>query len=124
MEARSAGAVQMVLEEIAFTALAGAAVLTAFGVVRSREVTHSAIMLVMSFGAIGGVFFLLNAELLGIIQLLVYAGAITVLMLFAIMLTKRTIMGEQEREDVPGLRAGELRKYEQEKTGQGEAAEE
>jgi NADH-quinone oxidoreductase subunit J len=113
----------MVLEEVAFAALAGAAVLTAFGVVRSREVTHSAIFLVMSFGAVAGVFFLLNSELLGIIQLLVYAGAITVLMLFAIMLTKRTIMGEHEREEVPGLRAGEVRKYEQEKTGSGEATQ-
>jgi hypothetical protein len=38
-------------------------------------------------------------------------------MLFAIMLTKRTIMGEQEREEVPGWRAGEIRKYAQEKSG-------
>jgi NADH-quinone oxidoreductase subunit J len=61
----------------------------------SREIVHSVIFLCSTFVGVAGLYFLLNAELLGIVQLVIYAGAVTVLIAFAIILTRRDIM---ERE--------------------------
>jgi NADH-quinone oxidoreductase subunit J len=61
----------------------------------AREIVHSVIFLCSTFVGVAGLYFLLNAELLGIVQLVIYAGAVTVLIAFAIILTRRDIM---ERE--------------------------
>ncbi|MBW3623683.1 MAG: NADH-quinone oxidoreductase subunit J, partial [Armatimonadetes bacterium] len=51
-----------------------------------REPVHSALMLVLTFCSFAGLYFLLGAPLLGVLQIIVYAGAIMVLFLFVIML--------------------------------------
>jgi NADH-quinone oxidoreductase subunit J len=72
-------------------------------VVSSREIFHGAIYLAVMFLGIAGLFVMLNAEFLAAIQILVYAGAVTVLVLFAIMLTKREEKTE-EKAGIPVLR--------------------
>lgn len=69
-----------------FTVLAIVAVLAALGVVLFSSPVRSAICLVVNFFVLAFVYFSLNAELLGITQILVYTGAIMVLFLFVIML--------------------------------------
>jgi NADH-quinone oxidoreductase subunit J len=57
-------------------------------VVASRNVVHAALFLVAALAAIAAVFLLLGAEFVGWTQILIYVGAIVVLLLFGIMLTK------------------------------------
>jgi len=63
---------------------AGASVL----VVTSRRIVHAALWLVVALGAVAGCFGALGAEFVALVQVLVYVGAIVVLLLFAMMLTK------------------------------------
>ena len=61
-------------------------------VVTDKEVVHSAFYLALVFLCVGFVFFFLEAEFIGVVQILVYVGAITILFAFSIMLTRRFIM--------------------------------
>src|SRR5947208_3987179 len=57
-------------------------------VVGMRNIVHSALALVVLFGMASGIYLLLNAEFIAIVQILIYAGAVTILILFALMLTR------------------------------------
>lgn len=57
-------------------------------VVTSRRIVHAALWLVVALGSIAGCFGALHAEFVALVQILVYVGAIVVLVLFALMLTK------------------------------------
>ena len=57
-------------------------------VVTSRRIVHAALWLVLALGAVAGCFGVLHAEFVALVQILVYVGAIVVLVLFALMLTK------------------------------------
>lgn len=73
----------------ALFAVAGAvAVAAAVMVVTSRRIVHAALWLVVTLGAVAGCFGALHAEFVALVQILVYVGAIVVLVLFALMLTK------------------------------------
>ncbi|PJF34945.1 MAG: hypothetical protein CUN49_13095 [Candidatus Thermofonsia Clade 1 bacterium] len=65
------------------------------GTVTSRNLFHSALWLILSLFGVAGFFVLLAAPFLAAIQVLVYIGAIVVLIIFAIMLTRR-LMGLRE----------------------------
>ena len=69
-----------------FGALAGVAALAAVGVVAFGNAVRSALCLIANFFSLAFLYFTLNAELLGIVQVVVYTGAIMVLFLFVIML--------------------------------------
>jgi NADH-quinone oxidoreductase subunit J len=69
-----------------FGALAGLAAMTAVGVVAFGNAVRSALCLVLNFFTLAFLYFTLQAELLGITQIIVYTGAIMVLFLFVIML--------------------------------------
>ncbi len=56
--------------------------------VTSPRVVHAALYLVLSLGALAGVYLAMGAEIVGLVQLLVYVGAVVVLLLFALMLTR------------------------------------
>lgn len=71
---------------IFFYLIGTASVLTALGVVAARNPVHSGIFLVLCFLNISGIFVMLGAEFLAVIQIIVYTGAILVLVLFVIML--------------------------------------
>jgi len=71
---------------MAFGAIAGLAALAAVGVVLFNNAIRSALCLVLNFFLLAVLYFTLNAQFLGIIQIVVYTGAIMVLFLFVIML--------------------------------------
>ena len=73
----------------AFFFLAGMTLISAVGVVLSRSVVHSALFMSGSFLGVAGFFVLLNAPALAAFQVLIYVGAVTVLMLFGIMFTQK-----------------------------------
>ncbi len=78
----------MTYEEAIFYLVAAATVIGALGVVLARNVVHSALFLILSLLSVAGVFILLSAEFLAIVQVLIYGGAVTILILFAMMLTR------------------------------------
>ena len=78
----------MSYEEIIFYFVAAVTVLGALGVVLTRNVVHSALFLILALLAVAGVFILLSAEFLAIVQILIYGGAVTILILFVMMLTR------------------------------------
>ena len=59
-----------------------------FGVVYSRNLIHSALYLIVSLFGVAGLFILLSAPFLAAVQVLVYIGAIAILIIFAVMLTQ------------------------------------
>ena len=61
---------------------------SALCVVCMRNIVHSALALVLVFAMASGIYLLLNAEFIAIVQILIYAGAVTILILFALMLTR------------------------------------
>ncbi len=76
---------------VAFYVIAVALVGSSLAVVMLRNIVHAALFLALSFGTAAGVYVLLNAEFIAIVQILIYAGAVTVLVLFAIMLTQNAM---------------------------------
>lgn len=76
----------MSVTEILFYSLSALAIGSAIFVVLSRNPVHSVLWLIVTFFAISGHYILMNAQFLGIVNLIVYAGAIMVLFLFVIML--------------------------------------
>lgn len=77
--------------DVAFTALALLTAASGFLAVSSRQVVHAALWLVVALGGLAGVYLVLGAEVVALVQLLVYVGAIVVLVLFALMLTRAPV---------------------------------
>ncbi len=69
----------------------------ALGVVTSRNLFHSALYLILSFFGVTGYYVLLSAGFLAVVQLFVYIGAISVLVLFAIMFSRRLMDAGQSQ---------------------------
>ena len=87
-------------EALAFYALAAMTLVSGVVVVTSRNLVHSAVALVPALLGVTGIYILLNAEFLAEIQVLIYAGGITVLILFVIMLTEGgTGLGTSQRNE-------------------------
>jgi NADH:ubiquinone oxidoreductase subunit 6 (subunit J) len=78
----------MVITSILFWIIAIILVGSALLVVGMRNIVHSALALVVFFAMAAGIYLLLNAEFIAIVQILIYAGAVTILILFALMLTR------------------------------------
>jgi NADH-quinone oxidoreductase subunit J len=70
-------------------------VASALTVVGARKIVHSALGLVIVFAMAAGVYLLLNAEFIAIVQILIYAGAVTILILFALMLTRTSNQSDE-----------------------------
>jgi NADH:ubiquinone oxidoreductase subunit 6 (subunit J) len=79
--------------QLLFFVIATLGVLTALGTVLARNLVHAALFLVAFFFTIACHFVLLEAEFLAALQVLVYIGAVAILLMFAIMLT-RNIQGD------------------------------
>jgi NADH-quinone oxidoreductase subunit J len=75
--------------QVVFIVLSAIALVGAVGVVTSRNLFYAALLLVLSFIAVAGYYVLLEAEFLAMVQILVYVGAISILIIFAIMLSRR-----------------------------------
>jgi NADH-quinone oxidoreductase subunit J len=85
------------MDRIVFYIFAGITVLASLGVVSSKNPMHSVMLLIVSFGALAGLYVLLDAPFTAVTQIIVYAGAIMVLFLFVVMLLN------QHKEDDPGV---------------------
>ncbi len=78
---------------IAFWVLAVVAVVAALGVVLLRNVFRAALSLVLCFLCVAGLYLTLSADFLAAVQILVYVGAISVLIILAIMMTREVPRG-------------------------------
>jgi NADH-quinone oxidoreductase subunit J len=92
----------VILEEIAFVGLAAIAIGTAILALFVRELVHTILWIALFFVDLSAIYFLLQAPFLGVLQLGVYAGAVTVLLLFGIMVTRKRIFS---REAATGVSA-------------------
>ena len=81
----------MTAQEYAFMVLAVVGGVSAIAVVTARNVVHAALYLVITLASVGGVYLVLGAEFVGWVQILIYVGAIVILFLFGLMLTKAPI---------------------------------
>ena len=88
---------------LAVAVLGGAAALL---VVTARNVVHAALYLVVALVAVAGTFLLLGAEFLAWTQVLVYVGAVIVLILFGLMLTRAPIGPMAQHNDTPRVAFG------------------
>ena len=77
--------------QIVFLITAGLIVVSALMVVTVRNLVHAALWLIATFAGMAVVFVLLNAGFLALVQVVVYIGAISILIIFAIMLTRRVM---------------------------------
>jgi NADH:ubiquinone oxidoreductase subunit 6 (subunit J) len=75
---------------IGFWVLAALTLISAGGVIVSRNLLHAVLFLILSFIGVAGFFVLLSAEFLAMAQIIIYVGAISVLVLFAVLLTPRS----------------------------------
>lgn len=83
---------------IVFFIFAIVAVASAWGVVTSKNIVHSALFLALTFTGVAVLYILLNAEFLAAAQILVYTGAISIMVIFAVMLTVRGDVRESNPE--------------------------
>lgn len=94
----------MWVQDVVFWILAVAVIVPALGVVLVRDLFHSVLLLVVVFIAVAGFFVLMSAEFLGVVQVLIYAGAVSILVIFAIMLTRDVQRGNlPNRIEMPAL---------------------
>lgn len=78
---------------VAFWVLASIAVLAALSVVLVRDVFRAALSLILCFLMVAGLYITLSADFLAAVQILIYVGAISVLIILAIMLTREVQQG-------------------------------
>ncbi len=76
----------MSLNLIVFLIIAAITVAAAIGVVACKNIIHSALALILTFLGVAALYFQLDAGFIGLVQILVYAGAVSVLFVFAVML--------------------------------------
>ena len=81
----------MTAQEYAFLVLSVVGSVSAIAVVTARNVVHAALYLVVTLLSVGAVYIVLGAEFVGWVQILIYVGAIVILFLFGLMLTKAPI---------------------------------
>lgn len=84
-------------EFFAFMSLALVAVIGGVLLLNLTKVVHTIVALVFTFVSIAGIYVLLSAEFIAAVQILIYSGAITIIMLFGIMLTKHDDKSEPKQ---------------------------
>jgi len=95
----------MTPQEVAFGIVALLGVAAALRLVTARNVVHAALYLVVTLASVGAAYLLLAAEFVGWVQILIYVGAIVILFLFGLMLTKAPIGREALDNQQRGLAA-------------------
>lgn len=98
-----------IASSIAFWVMGAVAVGSALGVILVRDMFHAAIFLVVTFLTVAGLFVTLNAHFVAVAQVLIYAGAISILLIFAILLTREVQQGNpSHRFQAPAIFLGAL----------------
>ena len=92
-------------QEVAFGVLAVVGGLGALFVVTSRNVVHAALYLVVALASVAGVYLVMAAPFVAFVQVIIYVGAIVVLLLFGIMLTRAPV-GRRVLDNTPRARLG------------------
>jgi NADH-quinone oxidoreductase subunit J len=87
-------------EMIAFFLLALSAITGGVLLINLKNVVHMVVALIFTFIAIAGIYITLSAEFVAVVQVLIYSGAITIIMLFGIMLTRH----QEKEKAVPRLK--------------------
>lgn len=87
--------------DLLFAAFGLVAVLAGLLAVTTTRVIHAALWLVVALGSLAGCFLVLGAELIALVQVLIYVGAIVVLVLFALMLTRSPVGPQREVSVAP-----------------------
>ncbi|WP_276353507.1 NADH-quinone oxidoreductase subunit J [Cohnella caldifontis] len=82
-------------EFIAFFALAVCAIVGAVMALNFTKVVHMALSLAFTFVSLAGLYVVLDAEFVAFVQVLLYVGAVTILMIFGIMMTKHQDEGQE-----------------------------
>lgn len=90
--------IRYAIQLLAFLVIAAIMVFLAAMVVYSKNIVHSALYLLGCFASVAAIYIFLNATFVGVAQVLVYIGAVGVLILFAVMLTRKTIVEESHGE--------------------------
>ena len=89
-------------EAVAFYVLSALVLTSAWSVVRHENLFHAGLSLILCFVGVAGIYVNLDAPFLGAMQVLIYAGAIAVLLLFGFMLTHDLMKAKQERNQHAG----------------------
>ena len=87
--------------DILFGAVGLIAAASAVLAVTTQQLVHAALWLVVTLGTLAGCYLVLGAELVALVQLLVYVGAVVVLVLFALMLTRAPLGRSPEHSSGP-----------------------
>jgi NADH-quinone oxidoreductase subunit J len=87
--------------DVLFTAVGVIAAASAVLSVTTRHVVHAALWLVVTLGTLAGCYLVLGAELIALVQVLIYVGAVVVLVLFALMLTRAPVGPSAEHDTGP-----------------------
>src|SRR5881394_4399769 len=96
----------MIAENVVFGLIAAAMAIAALGVITTKNVVHAALFLVVVLAGGAAQFLLLGQEFVAWVQVLVYIGAVIVLFLYGIMLTRAPMHPEESLENSlrwPGL---------------------
>lgn len=88
------------MEQILFYLIAGIALLSAGYFVFSKNPLYAILSLIITFFSIAGLYVLLNAQFLGVIQVIVYAGAIMVLFLYILMMLNLNKEDESKKQHI------------------------
>lgn len=77
------------MEQIVFYLFAFVIIVSALAVVTMRNIFHCALFLILCLFSVAGIYVMLHAEFLAVVQVLLYVGAVAILIIFAIMLTSK-----------------------------------
>jgi NADH:ubiquinone oxidoreductase subunit 6 (subunit J) len=83
--------VTMSVEQVVFVVLSAITLIGGWIVITNRNLYRAALGMVLSFFGVAGLYALLNVGFLAVVQVLIYVGAISILIIFAIMLTRRVM---------------------------------
>lgn len=95
-----------IIQAVLFYGFAALAVLGAWAIVLSGHIVRMAVYLLMTLAGVAGLYFVLGAQFLGAIQLLIYAGGTLILIVFGVMLTSRLpgqVLAASRGERLAGL---------------------
>ncbi len=90
-------------EALAFMLLSALAILGGILMLNLRKVVHMVLAVVLTFLSLAGLYVTLSAEFVAVVQILIYSGAISIMMIFGIMLTKHN---SKERRTKTPVRTG------------------
>jgi NADH-quinone oxidoreductase subunit J len=96
----------VVAQNVAFWIIAVVMAVAALGVVTMKNIVHAALALVVVLAGVAAQYILLQAEFVGIVQVLIYIGAVIVLFLFGIMLTRAPMRKSSEFDNDQRVLAG------------------